>query len=73
MPETTRTEYVVQGRDGSAVSSVRVVIQGAHARLTIWNRGGNAGDLVVNATDADEIVLSLTAARRVSWERLDEV
>jgi hypothetical protein len=65
-------EYVVQGRHESAVSSVRVKIQGAHARIAIWNRGGLAGELVVQASDADEIVLSLTSARRTSWERLGD-
>lgn len=64
--------YVVEGRPGSAVSSVRVTVQGDHIRLAIWNRGGLAGELTVNVKDADEIVLRLTDARRISWARLGD-
>lgn len=70
MPETIKTEYVVTGRLGGAVSSVRVTIQGAHAKLAIWNRGGLAGELIVYVDDAPELVNLLTGSRRTSWERL---
>lgn len=71
MPAPPETEHVVEGRPGSAVSSVRIKVQGGHARLSIWNRGGLAGEIVVNTADADEIVNLLTGSRRTSWERLD--
>jgi hypothetical protein len=65
-----RTEYVIQGRPGGVVSSVRVIFTGSHAKIAVWNRGGLAGELVVNAEDADAMVLILTDKRRTSWERL---
>jgi hypothetical protein len=58
-------------RDGGPVSSVRVVTQGEHARITIWNRGGLAGELVVLRLDAAAYVEMLTGQRRRAvWERL---
>lgn len=68
-----RETYEVSGQPGSSISTVRVEFLGAHARIKIWNRGGLTGELVVNATDADEFVSRLTDTRRVSWSRLDEV
>jgi hypothetical protein len=41
------------------VSSVRVEVRGGHAQVTVWNRGGCAGSLTVNAHDAPELVARL--------------
>ena len=41
------------------ISSVRVEPGPKHARLSVWNRGGLAGVLVVNAEDAKEIAARL--------------
>ena len=35
------------------VSSVRVETNGVHDRVTVWNRGGNAGTLMLRAGDGD--------------------
>lgn len=34
------------------ITSVRWEVLGGHARMSVWNRGGKAGDLVVEARDA---------------------
>lgn len=34
------------------VSSLRVEVAGGHAHIGVWNRGGKAGTLVVEASDA---------------------
>ena len=40
---------------GFVVSSVRLETNGHHDRVTIWNRGGNAGTLTVRAGDGQVI------------------
>lgn len=37
------------------ISSVRVETLGGHAHIGVWNRGGKAGTLVVDASDASAI------------------
>ena len=47
------TTYVYSWQDPQRlVSSVRVCMSGGHATLTVWNRGGNCGDLMVRQEDA---------------------
>jgi hypothetical protein len=38
------------------VSSVRVVETPAHWRISVWNRGGKSGELVVNASDGPKFL-----------------
>jgi len=41
------------------VSSIRVEVGAAHDRVTVWNRGGCAGVLVVNKGDGETIARAL--------------
>lgn len=41
------------------VTSVRVQTIGGHDHVTLWNRGGNAGTLIVNKGDGEEIARRL--------------
>ena len=75
MPDTATSERTVHHRDWQdgerpLISSVRIVPNFKHARLRIWNRGGCAGEIVVNAEDADAIVDRLLppASRAVGAE-----
>lgn len=45
-----------------AISSVRWEIQGGHAHMGIWSRGGKAGDIVVEARDAETVATRLIPA-----------
>jgi hypothetical protein len=70
--ETKLREYTVPGRPDDAISSVRVLITaGPHASISVWNRGGLAGTLIVEPRDVAVIVSRLTGARRVSWDLVD--
>ena len=45
-----------RGAVGAIVTFVRVERNGGpHARITVWNRGGNAGVLTVEQKDAEQI------------------
>lgn len=46
-PEHVAREHVV--------TSARVKTQYGHDHVTVWNRGGNSGTLIVNAGDGEEI------------------
>lgn len=37
------------------ISSIRVQTLGGHTHIDVWNRGGKAGTLVVNAEDGDRV------------------
>jgi hypothetical protein len=41
------------------ISSVRCEVSGAHCHVKIWNRGGCAGEIVVNADDGIKIAKML--------------
>jgi hypothetical protein len=43
------------------ISSVRCEKSERHWRITVWNRGGNAGTLCVNASDGPRVVDALLA------------
>lgn len=45
---------------GPTISSIRCEFRGGHAHIDVWNRGGKAGTLVVERSDAVEIVEMLT-------------
>ena len=45
--------YATVSATGFVVSSVRLETNGHHDRVTIWNRGGNAGTLTVKAGDGE--------------------
>jgi hypothetical protein len=52
------------------VSSVRVERSGAHDNVTVWNRGGYAGGLIVCAGDGERIARMLDPERdepSASW------
>ena len=38
-------------RSALVVTSLRVALDGRHAHISVWNRGGPAGTLVVDAVD----------------------
>lgn len=63
-----KTAYHVDGAD-ALISSVRVEVRGAHAEIGIWNRGGKAGSITVNARDADLFVSRLITDDVRDWER----
>lgn len=41
------------------VTSVRITVNPRHATITVWNRGGNAGTLTVDAEDGMDFVNKL--------------
>lgn len=43
--------FELLGEPGDLVSSVRYETRGSHSILVIWNRGGFAGTLTINAAD----------------------
>lgn len=45
---------------GDIVSSIRTERLGDHVHISVWNRGGKAGELVVLPGDAPVIVMRLT-------------
>lgn len=47
------------------ISSTRVEVRGGHDLVTVWNRGGNAGSLVVSLGDGQAV-----AERLDDYERL---
>lgn len=57
------------------VSSVVVDIRGAHAHISVWNRGAKAGELCVNARDWEAIasrLLGRSVMMGISKEVSDE-
>lgn len=56
-------EVTYNAESGSVISSVRVEKNPRHWHLHIWNRGGKAGTLIVNAEDGPAIVDRLMASR----------
>lgn len=56
--------------DGWIVSSVRVIPGATHDVVSVWNRGGLAGDLRVNAGDGEAFAaLLLNAAEYVTEDK----
>ena len=51
-------KYETTSACGFVVSSVRLETNGHHDRVTIWNRGGNAGTLTVKAGDGQVIAMA---------------
>jgi hypothetical protein len=50
----------IKGEAGSIVSSVRMEdFEGPHGRVTVWNRGQNAGTLTVAKDDAVKLAYRL--------------
>ena len=39
-----------------------------HTRITVFNRGGNAGTLTINTSDVDEFITRLTSGISVSQQ-----
>ena len=58
-------DYATESPTGVIVSSVRIESNGHHDRVTIWNRGGNAGTLTVKAGDGKMIARWLMPERIV--------
>ena len=67
------TTYTPQGyagpvgplKDRPVVTSVRVCRAGGHDHVHVWNRGGKAGVLVVDAGDGERIALRLFGGQPV--------
>ena len=64
---TQKRTFIAKGYDGGAdengtrplVTSVRVEYGPGHDRVRIWNRGGCAGELVVNRGDGNKVLVRL--------------
>jgi hypothetical protein len=54
--------YRTESPAGFVVSSVRVETNGVHDRVTVWNRGGNAGTLMLRAGDGEVYARALMPA-----------
>jgi len=50
------------------ITSVRWEVLGGHAHMSVWNRGGKSGDLVLDADDAN-----IVAERLIPFGRTHEV
>ena len=55
----------VEGRE-DVFTSGRVKVEGSHERVSVWNRGGLAGELVVTQGDGEELLLRLGMERKSS-------
>jgi hypothetical protein len=62
--DTSEREFELRGEPGAMVSSIRVMANGHHALISVWNRGALAGTLTVNASDADAIATRLLGGER---------
>lgn len=61
-------EWESAPRSHLLVSSLRITETPSHWRIAVWNRGGKAGDLVVNAADGPAICdRLLPPAERDEW------
>jgi len=50
------------------ISSIRIQVEGSHAHLHIWNRGGKAGVLTVLREDAEAIAQRLISkGGKITW------
>ena len=67
---------MTQKEGGKPVFSVRIDDKNpVHVRLTVFNRGGNAGQLCVNTADAELLVERIEASVEWienQWEKFDK-
>lgn len=68
-PQVANIAYIAKGGSGELVSSLRIFRRSpAHDIVQLWNRGGLAGSLTVNAGDGQILADRLLPP----WQRLGE-
>ena len=55
-------------RPDELISSIRIEMNDVHWRIHIWNKGGKAGTICVNATDGPEITKRLQGDNPFVWD-----